>query len=215
LEYRIDQAKRGKNVKALNLPNAVNSPTQQEPEVTPIVTNTSLAALPSHEPTTTLDPTNESSILSLTGYNSNNNSPASDRTKSQSTSNTESTTNNNNADTTTTTKIINHSGRTKGSTGKAKRNRKLKLITAKIEAAVRCIKAKKEAKRNKKFVKNGTCKKIIYYVEDEFGIKHDKISYEMIKSHIHSNNTTCTATKKISPLAKVEPLICEFCIQLA
>jgi hypothetical protein len=161
---------KGENVKALNLPNAVNNQTQPEPEVTPIVTDTTLAALPSHEPTNTLDPTNERAISSLTGNNSNNNSPASDRTKSQSTSNTESTTNNN-TDTTTTTKIINHGGRTKGSTEEAKRNRKLKLITAKIEAAVRCIEAKIEAKWNKKIVKNGTYKKIIYDVDDEFGIK--------------------------------------------
>jgi hypothetical protein len=57
------------------------------------------------------------------------------------------------------------------------------------------------------------CNKTFCYVISN--IKHGKISYKMIKSRIRSNNPTGTATQKISPLAKVEPLICEFCIQLA
>jgi hypothetical protein len=216
LEYRIDQAKRGKKVKAINLPPDTNNVPHPEGEETPppVVTDTALAALPPIEPSIIIDPTNDSSISSLTGNDSNSiqNSPETDQTKLQSTTIPTLLTNNNNN---TNPKVINHGGRTKGSTDKAKRNKELKFKTSKIEAAFRCIDAKQAAKRNKKFVKNGTYKKIIYDIEEEFGIKHGKIRYEMIKSRIRSNNPTGTASQKISPLAKVEPLICEFCIQLA
>jgi hypothetical protein len=122
----------------------------------------------------------------------------------------------NTTDNTTTTKTINRGGRSKGSTDKAKRTKELNFVEAKTEATRRCIAARDEARAANKPIKPRTYHRIIAEVEENTILPPNKrIKYNMVKPRMLANNPEGISPQRVSPIAAVEPLICDFCIQLA
>jgi hypothetical protein len=109
--------------------------------------------------------------------------------------------------------------KTRGRKQGSKNNSNETLLLLIKEAVTKVTKefhvAKKEADKAGSKVANGMLATLIQSAEVEYKLKEGTIPPKTIWSRIHRNNLEGVAPQRISPIKDVEPLIVEYCLQMA
>lgn len=96
---------------------------------------------------------------------------------------------------------------------------KAAILKAKDEATTECAtlyKAMQEQAKasGNKNSKRGTLSKLIKETEDKFGLLNGTIKAETISKRVYRNNLTGFKYQCTSPVAQMEPVLCDYCIRL-
>ena len=96
---------------------------------------------------------------------------------------------------------------------------KAAILKAKDEATTECAVLYKDIQDHakasgKKNGSRGSLKKLIKETEDKFGLLNGTIKSETITKRVYRNNLTGYKYQSTSPVAQMEPVLCDYCVRL-